>query len=168
MANFNLGGAKGARKDGNIEQRTIGGNPVLYRPDFDKVNLSDYIDDVFTGRVQVTKVLDDKETAKGFKYRTAIVEFFVDDMNEVCTAFVNIPKENEVKALKEGFGFFADFFGICKSLLIMNGDGSAEDNTITNVDVDLFLKALDSIEEPVNVVVESNDGGYAVIKSITA
>lgn len=149
LGDFNVS----ARKSGQ-DFKTVGGNPVKNRMDFDKININD-LDNLeeFTGTVQVPRILvkEDKN------YNTAIIEVYGD--MEVLTLFVNFDCRTDEITLNAGFDFYKDAYNLAKSLIIIN-DGS---DTVGNDDITCnfitFLKALDNLEK-ITVRAVEKDNGY--------
>ena len=148
LGDFNVS----ARKSGQ-DFRTVAGNPVKNRMDYDKIGIND-LDNLeeFVGTVQVPRILvkEDKN------YNTAIIEVYGE--MEVLSLFVNFDSRNEVISLNSGFDFYKDAYNVAKSLiLIRDGSDTVGDDDIT-CNFITFLKALDNLDKVCIRAVEKENG----------
>ena len=155
--NLDLGDSvvsKEVRKAAN--HHTIGGNPLISRPDYDEVKLNDMNDlDDFTGKIQVSRILEKKDKT----YNTAIIEVFDDVGQEKLTLFADFDSRKEVINVNDTFERYIDFFNICKSLNVLNGAVAEDIHAINKVDTLKYLTALDSLDV-VTVRVYEKSNGY--------
>lgn len=154
--NLDLGNFKPAeksRKGGNV--KTIGGNPMISRMDYDQVGINDLSEgELFSGKVQVPRILEKEDKS----YNTAIIEIFNGENKEKLALFINFDSRKEEISVNDGFDFYLDFFNLVKSLAVMQDESNKDKNSFVNVNPLLFLQALDSLETVTVMPVEKENG----------
>lgn len=155
--NLDLGDSVTVAEVRKAETRlSIGGNPLIQRNDFDVLKLNDLSGgETFTGKIQVSRILEKDEKS----YNTVVIEIFNDDDHEKLTLFVNYDSRAEIINVDDSFEFYLDFFNVCKSLNVINGEPPESIHAVKNVDVLKYLQALDSLDV-VTIRVYEKENGY--------
>ena len=149
LGDFNVS----ARKSGQ-DFRTVGGNPVKNRMDFDKLSINDMDSlEEFSGTVQVPRILKKEDK----NYDTAIIEIYGD--GEILSLFVNFDTRTEEITLNYDFDFYRDAYNVAKSLIVMQNGSDTVGQDDISCNFMKFLQALDNLDK-VTVRALEKENGY--------
>jgi len=137
---------------------TISGKEQQYEPTWEKMNIRELnVGDEFEGRPEITIFPNDEKSYDSARLRVL-------DDGEILDCYFNFPKKDfpYVTGINKGFDFYRTCFDFIYSVLkfrdernVVNKDGE-EVNRFKKVNLETFLKYVDSMKKVEVIVTEGN------------